>query len=179
MDTIVLIILVIILIVLGLVSLYIGIYNRLQKYVIRINEAECEIDECLRKKYDILLELEKIINEQIHLNQDNLSDFKSSTMSNFEADRKLTQIADLFKKIKLDYDEDLNISTFNDEIVLLKKNNEKCDASKAFYNKYTTELNMLVKKFPTNIIARIHGIKARTYFDNKNMNDDDICDFKI
>lgn len=179
MDTIVLIVLVIILIILGLISLYVGIYNRLQKFVIRINEAESEIDECLRKRYDLLLDLERIINEQTNLNQDNLKKFKSDEMSNFEVDRKLTQITDLFKKIKLDYEDELNIQTFNENIVLLKKNNEKCDASKAFYNKYTTELNMLVKKFPTNIIARIHGIKSRLYFDNKIMNDDDICDFKI
>ena len=179
MDKVVLIVLVIILIVLGLISLYIAAYNRLQKLVIRINEAESQIDECLRKRYDILLELEKLINEEVQLNQDNLSEFKSDKMSNFEVDRKLTQITDLFRKIKLDYDDELNIPTFNDDIVSLKKNNEKCDASKAFYNKYTTSLNMLVKKFPTNIIARIHGIKARAYFDNKDMNDDNIFDFKI
>ena len=179
MDTVILVVLVIILIILGIVSGYIAIYNRLQKCIIRINEAESQIDDSLRKRYDILLAMEKIINEQAHLNQDNLSEFKSDEMSNFEVDRKLTKIADLFKKIKFDYDKELDTPAYKDNVIELKKNDEMCDAAKSYYNKYTTDLNMLVKKFPTNVIAKLHGINARAYFDNKNMNDEDIFDFKI
>ena len=61
----------------------------------------------------------------------------------------------------------------------LKIIEEKSDAAKSYYNKYTTSLNLLIKKFPSNIIARIHGIEERFYFDNKNMNDNDILDFKL
>jgi len=61
----------------------------------------------------------------------------------------------------------------------LKINTEKLDASKSYYNKHTTNINLLVKKFPTNIIGKIHGIRERNYFDNKNLNDDDILDFKL
>ena len=179
MDKTVLIIIAIILVILGLVALYISVYNRLQKYVIRINESEAIIDECLRKKYDLLLTMESIINKKTDLEQNNLSKFKSDEMSNFEVDRKLTKIADTFKKIKMDYEKELNTPEYKENENLLKKNNEECDSAKAYYNKNTTELNMLAKKFPTNIIAKIHGIKERTYFDNKNMNDDDIFDFKI
>lgn len=179
MDKVLIIVLVIVLAILGLIALYISVYNRLQKYLIRINESETIIDECLRKKYDILVSMETIINSQTELKQDNLSSIKSDEMSSFEVDRKLTQIADLFKKIKLDYEKELNISTYHDNEVQLKKNNEKCDATKAYYNKNITELNMLVKKFPTNVIAKLHGFKEKAYFDNKNMSDENIFDFKI
>ena len=179
MDTIVLIVLVIILIVLGLASGYIAIYNRLQKCIIRINEAESQIDDSLRKRYDILSAMEKIINEQAHLNQNNLNEFKSNEMSNFEVDRNLTKIADLFKKIYFDYEKELDIPAYKENVIMLKQNNEMCDAAKSYYNKYTTNLNLLVKKFPTNVIAKLHGINVRSYFDNKNLNDEDIYDFKI
>ena len=179
MDTAVLIILTIILLIIGMVSSYITIYNRLQKCIIRINEAESQIDESIRKRYDVLTSMEKTINDETHLNQDNFSEFKKSEMSNFEVDRKLTQIEDLFKKIKLDFEKELDTPDYREKVISLKKNNELCDASKTFYNKYTTKLNMLVRRFPTNIIARIHGINTRLYFDNKNMSDNDILDFKL
>ena len=61
----------------------------------------------------------------------------------------------------------------------LKDNDEILEAAKSFYNKYTTEINLLIKKFPTNIIAKFHKIKLRNYFDGKNMFDDEIKDFKL
>lgn len=179
MDTTIIIILIIILVILGIIALYIGVYNKLQKNLIRINESESLIDECLRKKIDILSTMESIINEQTNLNQDNFSEFKNDEMSNFEVDRKLTKITETFNKIKLDYEKELNYKAYKESLIELKKNNEICDASKSFYNKYTTDLNMLVKKFPTNIVAKLHGINSRLYFDNKNMEDENIFDFKI
>lgn len=162
-----------------LAIIYIMIYNRLQKYVVRIKEAESEIDEALRKRHDILVNIEKEIDSRTDLNQDNFKDFKSDTMSNFDVDRKLSKITDTFKKIKDDYTDELDTENARNLFTELKIVEEKSDAAKSYYNKYTTSLNMLIKKFPSNLVARIHKIDERMYFDNKNMNDDDILDFKL
>ena len=45
---------------------YICIYNSLQKNFIRIQEAESEIDDTLRKRYDILVQIESYINELVY-----------------------------------------------------------------------------------------------------------------
>lgn len=168
-------------IIASLAIIYICIYNKLQKNLIRIQEAEAEIDETLRKRYDILVQIESYINSNIDLNQNNFKDFKKENlqMSNFEVDRKLSKIVDTFNKIKLDYPDDLDTETYRTLMTSLKINEEKNEASKSYYNRYTTKLNMLVKKFPSNLIARIHNMEEHLYFDNKNMNDDDILDFKI
>lgn len=181
MNTSIIVILVLIALAAVIAILYILIYNRLQKNLIRIKEAESQIDEILRKRYDILLSMENVINETLNLKQNNFSDIKSSELkiSNFEFDRKLTKITDLFDKIQSDYQEELDTDLYRNLFVELKINEEKNEAAKKFYNKYTTSLNMLIKSFPSNIIARIHSIKERLYFDNKDMADDDILDFKI
>lgn len=160
--------------------IYILIYNKIQKNIIRINEAEAEIDETLRKRLDLLKELEIIINSNTNLNQDNFKDFNKDNfkISNFDMDRKLSKIADTFNKIKADYPDDLEIESFRNLIVELKINEEKNESAKAYYNKYTTKLNSLIKKFPSNIVARIHKESERNYFDNKDLKDDDILDFK-
>lgn len=164
-----------------LAIIYILIYNNIQKNVIRIQSAEAEIDEALRCRYDILKNIENVINSNTNLAQDNFQEFAKEDLkiSNFEMDRKLSKISDLFTKIKSDYPDDLETETFRNLIVDLKINEEKLVASKAYYNRFTTKLNTIIKKFPSNIIARIHKVDVRNYFDNKNMNDDDILDFKL
>ena len=52
-------------------------------------------------------------------------------------------------------------------------------AARKYYNDIITDYNKLVKKFPSNIVAKISGYKTKTYFDGKNMEDDDVNDFKL
>ena len=181
MDTMMIVVLIIVVLFFLCVIGYILTYNKIQKNVIRIYQAESEIDEALRKKYDYLVQLEGIINENTDLKQDNFKDFTSEEvkLSSFDADRKLAKIDDTFKKIKLDYEKELNTDAYRSILTSLKINDEKLDASKIYYNKFTTKLNLVIKKFPSNIIARIHGVKEHLYFDKKNMSDDDIFDFKF
>lgn len=179
MDTAILILLLLVALLVAGAFVYAMMYNRLQKYIVRIKEAESEIDNALRKKYDTLSQMEKVINDTVHLKQNNFANFENDKMSNYEVDRRLTKISDTFRKIKNDYADELDIESFRDLIVELKMSEEKCDSAKTYYNKYTTTLNMIIKKFPSNIVARMHGINERMYFDNKNMNDEDIFDFKI
>ena len=56
--------------------------------------------------------------------------------------------------------------------------NERLEATKSFYNKYTTLLNAAIKKIPSNIIASFHHMKVKAYFDGKDMFDEEIKDFK-
>lgn len=179
MDKITIVILAIIAIAVLLVIAYILIYNKIQKYVVRIKEAEAEIDETIRKRFDLLESMEKEILAATTVKENNFEDFKTNMMSSFEADRKLSKIKETFRKIKEDFPENLDTENYRNLLVELKIVEEKSDAAKAYYNKYTTSLNMLIKKFPSNLISRIHGIDERLYFDNKNMSDKDILDFKL
>ncbi len=179
MDKIILIIIIILAIIGTLIFAYITMYNKLQKYIVRIQEAENEVDETIRKRHDLLLSMEKEINSNTEVKEDNFSDFKTDMMSNFDADRRLFKIKETFRKIKEDYPDKLDTDNYRNLLTELKIVEEKSDAAKSYYNKYTTSLNMLIKQFPSNIIARIHGIDERPYFDNKNMNDENILDFKL
>lgn len=179
MKTTVLVIMIIFAIIAILVGIYISIYNKLQKKLIRINEAECEIDDTLRKRYDLLTQMESLINSSTKLKQNNFKDLeKDKEISNFEFDRLLTKVTNTFNNIWQDYPVELDKEEFRQLQTDLIINEEKNEASKSYYNKYTSDLNELVKKFPSNIVARIHNIDERLFFDNKEMNDENILDFK-
>ncbi|MCI8498613.1 MAG: LemA family protein [Bacilli bacterium] len=179
MDKIIIVILALIACFTLLAAIYIYFYNRLQKFLIRIKESEIEVTDSLKKRYELLVKMEQEINTITGLKQDNFKDFKSEEMSNFDVDRKLFKIMSTFEKIKEDYSDKLDVEAFRNLEIEIKIVDEKIVAVKAYYNKYTTSLNMLIKRFPSNIIARIHRIEEGEYFNNKNMNYQEIMSFKF
>lgn len=165
-----------------LIISYIYNFNNLQEKNIKINESESIIDNELRNKYDLIMKssttINKLLKKEVTYFKD-LEKLKKDNISNFDLDRKITEGENLIDQVKNDYkslnDNEEYISIIND----LKDSDEILEAAKSFYNKYTTEINLLIKKFPTNIIAKFHKIKLRNYFDGKNMFDDEIKDFKL
>lgn len=179
MDKMIIVVLALIGVIALIAGVYIFVYNRLQKYVVRINEAKNEVSETLKKRYELLLKIESEINANTDLKQDNFKDFKLEDMSPFDVDRKLFRVMTTFEKIKADYPDKLDKESFRNLLIELKIVDEKTVTAKAYYNKYTTTLNDLIKKFPLNIIARIHRIEEGEYFNNKNMNYQEIMSFKF
>lgn len=172
-----------IIIFVGIVTMiYVIYYNNLQAYKIKINEAESIIDEHLRKKYDTLDMLIDIITDETDATDKAFNEFKNLkdvNISSFDFERKLAEINALIDKIKLDYDELDKNEVFTNYYEDLYRINEKLEATKSFYNKYTSLLNKTIKKFPSNIIAFIHHIKVQAFFDGKDMFDEDLKDFKL
>lgn len=165
-----------------IVVTYIILYNNIQAFNIKINEAESIIDDLLRKKYDNLDNMKSIILKETDLPEQTFEVFekiKNVNISSFDLDRKLTEIYSLINQIKLDYDKLDSNEDFSNYFEDVYEIDEKLEAAKSFYNKYTTLLNTAIKKFPSNVIASFHLIKVKAYFDGKDMFDEEIKDFKL
>lgn len=156
-------------------------YNKFQTFIIRINEAEANIDSVLRKRYDLLSKASKVIEddtkEENVLTQ--IKEMKSSNLSNFEVDRIVKDGINEFSVYKKKYpklkDNELFIKT---DIELINSESEIISLKK-YYNDIITEYNRYGRIFPSIIVAFILRYKQRTYFDGKDMNDENIKDFKI
>lgn len=156
-------------------------YNKFQTYIIRINEAEANIDSVLRKRYDLLSKISKVIEENTKDNDvlKQIKDMKSSNLSNFEVDRIVMDGINEFSIYKEKYPKlkdnelfvktDIELTSSNAEIISLKK----------YYNDIITEYNRYARIFPSRIVSFILRYKQKVYFDGKDMNDDDTKDFKI
>lgn len=174
-------IILIIIIIVGLIAIvYAAIYNNLVGYKLKIEKAEGIIDESLRQKYDIICKLniaiKKIVTKKDYLKE--YIDLKDKRISNYELDRKLTEAYNIILEVKRDYDE-LDTKEFNNDLKEINKLNESLVSGKTYYNNNTNELNKIIRKFPSNIIAKIHGYKIKPFFDGKNMQDAVIDDFKL
>ena len=70
-----------------------------------------------------------------------LDKVKNDDISNYDLDRKLTEYIGILEQIKLDYSDLANNKGFKELLSESKKINEKLQAAKSYYNKYTSELN--------------------------------------
>lgn len=147
-------------------------YNHFQDYIIRINEADVNIDAVLRKRFDLLNKSIGIIKANIETEDEILEvivKLRSKKLTNFELDRNLYNAINEFHSLREKFPElqeckelvkvEINLMESESEIVALRK----------YYNDIITDYNKLVKNCPSNIIAIIKGYKARDYFDGNNI----------
>ena len=173
-------ILILIIIVGTIIIVYATVYNNLIIYKLKIEKAEGTIDEALRNKYDCIVRLNNLI-KKVVTKKDYLKEFidlKDKRITNYDMDRKLTEAVNIIIDVKNDYSE-LDTKEFNKELKTINKINEELTSSKNYFNKNTSELNELIRKFPTNIVAKIHHYTIKPFFDGKNMQDAVLDDFKL
>lgn len=186
MDTLMLILLAIIVVMCIIIGIYITYYNKLQDYVIRINEVESILDNNLREKYDNINRCVSLIKSNDAINEETdkkmfeeIVKLRTRKISNFDLDRKLIEANNNFISLKEKYKE----LKENKEIISISKKIEELDetitVNREYYNKNIAEYNKLVAVFPTNIIARICKYKEKLYYDKKDMSDEDFNDFKL
>lgn len=175
------IILIILVVIFALILLVNIIYNKFQDFIIRINEVEGKIDETLRNKYDDLLKINNEVKEKIKTDKeivDDLENIKTDEKSSFEIHRLLKESFNKLDFIKKQYKE-LDNDDINKLFFEINEMDESLNAYIKYYNENIVDYNKYVRKFPYNIIGIILKYKEKTFFDNKDLNDDNIKDFKI
>lgn len=161
---------------------YINIFNRFQSCIIRMNEAEANIDSTLRKRFDLLNKSISIIKANTDIKKEILEmivKLRSRKLTNFELDRQLYEAINEFNKYKEEYPDLKNLESFIKIDLGLNETETDIYAYRKYYNDIITDYNKLVRAFPSNVVARICKFKERTYFDGKDMNDDIYNDFKL
>jgi len=161
---------------------YIILYNKINESIIRIDEAESRIDNNLRDKYDLLNRSISLFRNKIELDTNAFKEIiklRARKISNFDLDRVLAKSYNEFLSIYeanpkvRESDEIFKVSRqleiINDELLTLRN----------YYNANITNYNKMIKKFPTNIVAKIKKYKERSFYDLKDMTDEDYEDFKL
>lgn len=161
---------------------YMSTYNHFQSYIIRINEVENNIDTVLRKRFDLLnkaITLIKNYSEDKFEALEGLDDLRSKKLNNFDFDRKLYEAISEFQLAKENIEELKNNENFIKIDVELQESEIEITAYRKYYNDVITEYNKKLRKFPSIITAKICKYKTLTYFDGKDMYDDNKFDFKL
>lgn len=186
MDTLILILFILIIVICIIFGIYTTLYNKIQDFIIRINEVEMILDNNLREKYDNINKCVSLIKGNPTINKEidkkmfeEIVKLRTKKISNFDLDRKLIEANNSFITLKERYKE---LKENKDIILITQKIDELDDnivVNKDYYNKNIKEYNKMIKMFPTNIIAKIYKYEEKLFFDKKDMSDDDYNDFKL
>ena len=165
-----------------ILMIFVSYYNKFQSYMIRINEVEAEIDSTLRKRFDLLNRSINIINANVKLEKEALEiivKLRSRKLSNFELDRILYDAINEFNSYKDIYPELNQVESFIKISASLNESEVEIHALRKYYNDVITKYNELIRKIPSNIVAKVFKYKFKNYFDNKDMTDEVVNDFKL
>lgn len=159
-----------------------ALFNKFQTFIIRMNEAEANIDSTLRKRFDLLNKSITIIKTATKVEDnvmENIENLRSQKLSNFDFDRKLYDLINEFNKYKELYPDLKQNDTFVKIDIELSESEAEIVAFRKYYNDIVTDYNKLIHKFPSNLVALICRYSHKNYFDGKDMTDDDTEDFKV
>ena len=149
---------------------YTLIYNKFQNYIIKINEAEANIDATLRKRFDLLNKSIGVIKANTPVKGDVLElivKLRSRKLTNFELDRQLYDAINEFHSYKEKYEKLKESEAFVKIEIGLNESEAEITAARDYYNDTITEYNKLVKNIPSNLVALVNKYTSKPYYDGK------------
>jgi LemA protein len=179
MDTQSTIIIAIVVVLLILVICYISISNKLNRAIIKIDEALSGIDVALTKRYDVLTKMidavkaytkheKETIFEVIKL-RENMS-IKEKSDANTAMDQNLKQInvvAENYPELKSSE----NYKTLQKSITDVE---EHLQAARRLYNSNVSIYNQLLVSFPTSMIAKNKHLTKKDFFEIEEFKRNDV-----
>ncbi|MDD2180805.1 MAG: LemA family protein [Bacilli bacterium] len=161
---------------------YIGTFNNYQDYIIRINEAETNIDTILRKRFDLLNKSIGVIKANSNAEGEILEmivKLRSRKLTNFDLDRQIYEAINEFHNYGEQYEDLRKSDSFIKIEIDLNGTEADIIASRKYYNDIITDYNKLVTRFPSNIVSKFCHYDYKPYFDGKDMTDEIVNDFKL
>ena len=161
---------------------YIGTFNNYQDYIIRINEAETNIDTILRKRFDMLNKSIGVIKANSNAEGEILEmivKLRSRKLTNFDLDRQIYEAINEFYNYREQYEDLKKSDSFIKIEIALNETEAEIIASRKYYNDIITDYNKLVTRFPSNLVGKLSNYEYKPYFDGKDMTDEIVNDFKL
>lgn len=155
--------------------LLVSTYNKFQDYIIRINEAEVNIDSVLRKRFDLLNKSIGIIKANAEVEGEVLElivKLRSRKLTNFELDRNLYDAINEFNTYKENHENLKNCEAYLKIEIGLIESESEIVALRKYYNDIITDYNKMIKSCPSNIVAIICHYNTKEYFDGNKIEED-------
>ena len=159
------------------------IKNKYMQYFIRLEQANINIENNLKKKFDILNRSINIIKANTDIEKDILEDIvklRSRKLNNYDFDIRLSNSMNEFNELKETYHNNLNsCTTFTKLYLELNNIEEKLLSTKSYYNNVIIKYDKLIKTFPSNLIGKIFRYKENHIYKCNNTYDEIFNTFNI
>lgn len=164
--------------ILGVVAVlflaFIGIYNKLAKLKVMVEEASSDIETFLKQRYDMipnLVEMVKGYAKHESATLEKVTEMRTKAMSagtlpeKMKLEDGLTSAISKIFAVAENYP-DLKANTnFIQLQATLKELEESIQKSRRYYNGAARDFNTAIVVFPTNLIAQLFGYKKVDFFE--------------
>ena len=180
---------IIFLLILAVFVIMIVIYfNKLVKALDLNREAFYNVDIVLKKRLDLIPSLEEIVKNYDILNEKSsqkLLELRESLKENLSVSRRQKledKLSDIIKEIFINIEKYPNVKqeqSFIDIKEELAKIEGEIEITRKEYNEATRNYNLVVKSFPTNILAKLFSFKKSSYFEVDLLTRDNIIEKSV
>lgn len=172
-------IIVILAIVLIIIIWYVATLNKLNRAVVKIDEAMSGIDVALTKRYDVLTKMmdtvkgyakheKETLFEVIKLRKNMTIDEKNKANQAMDENiRKINVVAESYPELKSNE----NFKMLQESILDVE---EHLQASRRLYNANVSMYNQYLVTFPTSIIAGNRGMTKKDFFEADSIKKEDV-----
>ena len=143
-------------------------YNKFEELIIRINEAEANIDSILNKRFDLLNKSIGLIKSNTKTDKEVLEDIvklRSRKLNNFELDTQLNKAYKEFKYYADNFENLKDNDSFTKIEIDLIESEANIVALKKYYNDITEKYNYYTSKFPSSMIAKFKKYNKKELFE--------------
>ncbi len=153
---------------------FIGIYNKLAKLKVMVEEASSDIETFLKQRYDMIPNLVEIVKgyaKHESATLEKVTEMRTKAMSAGTLPEKMTLEDGLTSAISKIFAvaenyPDLKANTnFIQLQTTLKELEESIQKSRRYYNGASRDFNTAIVVFPTNLIAQLFGYKKVDFFE--------------
>ena len=158
---------------------FISVSNKLNRAIVKIDEANSGIDIALTKRYDVLTKLMDVVKAYAKHEKETLFEIiklrKDMTIKEKnEVNEKMNHNFEQIKILAENYPElrsSENYKQLQDAIVDVE---EHLQAARRMYNSNVSILNQSIVTFPNNIVAGMKGITKREFFEAEDIKKEDV-----
>ncbi len=165
---------VIMILLLCLVGYVIFIFNKIVKASNMNIEAFSDVDAVLKKRFDLIPNLEEVVKGYTNYEKTTLEDITkmrtnlSEKMTVSNRQKEEDKFSALIKDVVLTVENYPNLKASENFLQFqqaLTKVEEEIELARRYYNGTTRNYNALIQQFPNNILAQILGYKKRSFFE--------------
>ena len=158
---------------------FIATSNKLNRTIVKIDEAKSGIDVALTKRYDTLTKMidvvkgyakheKELILETINLRKDmSLKEMNEENRKISANISKINAVAEAYPELRSSE----NYNTLQKSIADVE---EHLQAARRLYNSNASILNQMIVSFPTSIVATAKGVKKADFFEAEETKKEDV-----
>lgn len=173
------VLIVIVVLILIFVIWYISVSNKLNRAVVKIDEASSGIDVALTKRYDVLTKMIEVVKSYAKHEKETLFDVIKlrDNMSMKEKSEANHLMDENFKKINIvaeNYPELKSSENYNTLQKSITDVEEHLQAARRLYNSNISLYNQMIVSFPTSVIANNKGMLKKDFFEADEIKKEDV-----